>query len=61
MHKPHPTSLDPSPAIGYTIHQKSQAYFSHLAPLVLFFFTKRLSEKEGGMPPPNTLLFNTDM
>ena len=28
-------------------HQKSQAYFSHLAALVLFFFTKRLSQKGG--------------
>ena len=41
--------LDPSLAISYTNHQKSLAYFSHLAPLVLFFITKRKSQKEGGM------------
>ena len=37
MHTPHATPL----AISYKNHQKSLAYFSHLAPLVLFFFTKR--------------------
>ena len=40
---PHPTPL----AISYRNHQKSLAYFSHLAPLILFFFTKRQSQKEG--------------
>ena len=35
-------------AISYTNHQKNLAYFSHLAPLVLFLFTKRRSQK-GGM------------
>ena len=33
--------------ISYGNHQKSLAYFSHLAPLVLFFFTKRQSQKGG--------------
>ena len=33
MHIPHPTSLDPPLAISYRNHQKSMAYFSHLAPL----------------------------
>ena len=37
---------DPPLAISYKNHQKSLAYFSHLAPLILFFFTKRQSEKE---------------
>ena len=31
-------------------HQKSQAYFSHLAPLVLIFFTKKQSQKGGAWP-----------
>ena len=32
---------------GHKLHQKILAYFSHLAPLVLFFFTKRPSQKGG--------------
>ena len=41
---PHPTtSLDPPLAISYKNHQKSVVYFSHLAPLILLFFTKRQS------------------
>ena len=36
---PHPTQLDPPLAISYGNHQKSLVYFSHLAPLILFFFT----------------------
>ena len=48
MHTPHPTLLDPPLAISYRNHQKSLAYFSHLAPLVLFSFTKRQSQKGGG-------------
>ena len=50
-HTPHPTPL----AISYRNHHKSLAYFSHLAPLILFFFTKRQSQKEGvghGTMPP---------
>ena len=36
--------LDPLLAIRYRNHQKSLAYFSHLAPLILFFFIKRQSQ-----------------
>ena len=46
MHTSHPTLLDPSLAINYRIHQKSRAYFTHLAPLMLFFFTKRQFQNE---------------
>ena len=40
MHIEYPSSYPPgSPlAISYRNHQKSMAYFSHLAPLVFFFF-----------------------
>ena len=62
-HTPHPTPLDPPLAISYKNHQKSLAYFSHLAPLISFCFTKRQSqeEKTGGgdgttLLPLNTLL-----
>ena len=41
--------MDASLVICYRNHQKSLAYFSHLAPLVLFFFTKRPSQKMGAM------------
>ena len=44
----HPTPLDPPLAISYRNYQKSLAHFSHLASLVLLFFTKRQSQK-GGM------------
>ena len=43
---PGPTPLDPPLTISYRNHQKSLAYFSHLAPLVLFFFIKRQSQKK---------------
>ena len=49
MHIPHPTPLDSPLTISYRNHQKNLAYFSHLAPLVLFLFTKRQSQKGGGM------------
>ena len=49
MHTPHPTPLDPSLAISYRNHQKSMAYFSYLAQLILFLFTKRQIQKEGDM------------
>ena len=39
MHTPHPILL----ALNYKNHQESLAYFSHLAPLILFFLTKRQS------------------
>ena len=45
MHTPHSTPLGPQLAISYRNHQKSLAYFSHVAPLVLFFFTKRQIQK----------------
>ena len=48
MHIPHLTPLDSPLTISYRNHQKNLAYFSHLAPLVLFYFTKRRSQK-GGM------------
>ena len=47
MHIPYPTPLDSPQAISYKNYQKNLAYFSHLAPLVLFFFTKRQSQKGG--------------
>ena len=43
MHAPHLTPLDPPLAVSYENYQKSLAYFNHLAPLVLFFFTKKQS------------------
>ena len=61
MHTSHPTPMDPPLAISYKNHQNSLAYFCHLAPLILIFFTKRQSQKRGGrghgtrpMPPLNT-------
>ena len=48
IHIPHPTLLDSSLAISYRNHQKNLAYFSHLAPSVVFLFTKRQSEKGRG-------------
>ena len=62
MHSPYPPpGFDPRfPAISYGNHQKSVAYFSHLAPLILFIFTKRRSQKGGTMALPlNTLLFTS--
>ena len=56
-HTSHPTPLDPPLAISYKHHQISLAYFSHLAPLILFCFTKRQSQEgrtgvgDGTMPP----------
>ena len=50
MHTPHPTPLDPHLAISYRNHQKSLAYFSHLALLILFIFTKKPSQKGGHGP-----------
>ena len=45
LHTPHPIPLDPPLAISYKNHPKSLAYFSYLAPFILFFFTKRQLEK----------------
>ena len=58
MHTPHSTPL----AVSYRNHQKSQAYFSHLALLILFFFTKKQSQKGGAMAqslPPKYALVST--
>ena len=45
-----PTSLNPPLAINDENYQQSLAYryFSHLAPSILFFFTKRQSQKGKG-------------
>ena len=55
-----PSSYLPSHRLSYRNHQKSLAYFSHLAPLILYFFTERQSQRGGGYgttaPPLNTLL-----
>ena len=56
MHTPHPTPLDPPLAMSYRNHQKSLAYFSYWAPLILFFLLKD-RVKRGGMPqcPPRNV------
>ena len=46
MHNSHPTPLNQLLAISDKNHSKSLAYFSHLVPLILFFFTKRQRPKE---------------
>ena len=46
----YPSSLPPGSARPWSYATetiKSLVYFSHLAPLVLFFFTKKQSEKGG--------------
>ena len=48
MHIPHPTFLDSPLTINYKNHQKNLTYFSHLAPLELFLFTKRQNQKGSG-------------
>ena len=62
MHIFHPNPLGPLLAIIYRNHQKSLAYFSHLTPLILFFFTERQSQRVGGAwynghPPPSPLKY----
>ena len=54
MHTPHPTPLNAPLAISYRNYQKSLAYFSHLGPIIWFFFSKKESQKGGlcTMPPP---------
>ena len=51
----HPTPLDPPLAISYENHQKSLAYSSYLAPLILFTLlkgkVKRAGVVLGAMPP----------
>ena len=71
MHTPHPTPLNPPLAISYRKNQKSLAYFSHLAPSILFFFAKRHNQKGGGhntmvlspkyAPASANVLFFTDI
>ena len=54
-HVSHPTPLDSPLTISYRNHQKNLEYFSHLAPLVLFFLLKSRVKRGGGMaqwPPP---------
>ena len=50
MYFPHPTPQDPPLAISCKNHQKSVVYFSHLAPLILFTFAKKQSQKGGPWP-----------
>ena len=57
MHTPHSTLLDPPQTISYRNHQKSLAYFRHLTPLIVFFFTKKQSQKGGGGTWPNAPRF----
>ena len=49
MDTPHPTPLDPPLVISYKSHRKSLVYFSHLARLILFFFTESHRQKGGVM------------
>ena len=62
---PQPTPLDPPLATSYKHHQNSLAYFSHLAPIILLFFTKRqIKSKEGEAwpnAPRNTFLIMLHM
>ena len=51
MHAPHPTILPPL-AMSYRNNQKSLAYFSHLAPLILFILLK--GRIKGGAWPNRT-------
>ena len=65
MHTPHPTPLDLPLAISCRHHQQSLAYFSHLAPLVLFYFAKKGRVKIGGdmaqCPPKYALTRHTNL
>ena len=49
MHIPHPTPLNLPLAISYRSHQKSLAYFSYLAPLILLLCITRQSQIGGSM------------
>ena len=44
-HTPHPTSLGPPLAISYENHQKSLAYSSHMAPLILLIFYQKAKSR----------------
>ena len=50
---PHSTPLCSPQAISYRNHEKSLVYFSHLAPLILFFLLRGRVKKgsHGPMPP----------
>ena len=52
MHTPHPTPLYPPLAISYRNRQRSLAYFSHLAPLILLFLLKSRAKRGPNAPPP---------
>ena len=57
MHTFDPILLDPPLVISYRNHQKSLTYFSHLAPLVLFFSLKDRVKRGGmGQWPPGCAL-----
>ena len=45
MHTPYFTPRNPPLTVSNRDHQKSLTYFSYLAPLVLFFFTNRHSQR----------------
>ena len=47
VHIPHPTLLDSPLTISYRNHQKSLAYFSHLASLLLLFLLNGRVKKGG--------------
>ena len=53
--------LDPPLAVSYRNYQKSMAYFSYLAQLILFLFTKRQSQKGEGGAWPNVANVNGDI
>ena len=60
MHIPHPTPLYPPLAISYRNYQKSLAYFSHLAPLILILLLKgRVKRPKGGHGSMQPLPINT--
>ena len=62
MHTPYPTPLDQPLAISYRNRQTSMAYFSHLAPSVLSFFTQGQIQKGvggHGLMPPRTYSVKT--
>ena len=48
MRIPHPTPLYSPLVISYRNYKKNLTYLSHLAPFVLFLFTKRQIQKRGG-------------
>ena len=61
MHTSHPIPLDPPLAISYGNHQKSLAYFSHLAVGTISFvlFYEKAESKGGGGAWHNSPLLNT--